>query len=167
MPEVRFRSCTAHSRWPLVSQQKPSACTKGRTHPRFHSWPCVIFLLLWVSALKKKKTTKKNNKMLPNLMYDLSLSLCPHTSEKNGQSEFTEIIHISTYYVYKRLFSLSQWKCLFFQSCLSVSELVTYCVSTFPFFPHPCVFFCWCCLSGHSTAFFSGGLTSMQMFYMP
>lgn len=38
-------------------------------------------------------------------MYDVSLSLHPHMSNKSGQSEFTEIIHISTSYVYKRLFS--------------------------------------------------------------
>lgn len=31
-------------------------------------------------------------------------SLRRHTSEEHGQSEFTEIIHISTCYVYKRIF---------------------------------------------------------------
>lgn len=144
MPEVSFRLCTAHFSRPLVSQQRPSACTKAALIPCSHSWSCVIFILLLSFCFKRKKKKK-----LPKLMYDLSLSLRRHTGKKNGQSEFTEITHISTYYVYKRLFSPPpQWKCLFSsRSCLSVPELVTCCVSTFPFCLHLCVFFCWCCIN--------------------
>lgn len=37
MPEVRFRLCIAHSSWPLISQQRPSACTKAALILCFHS----------------------------------------------------------------------------------------------------------------------------------
>lgn len=37
-------------------------------------------------------------------MYDLFSFSTLSYKQENGQSEFTEIIHISTYYVYKRLF---------------------------------------------------------------
>lgn len=40
-------------------------------------------------------------------MYDLFSFSTSSYKQENGQSEFTEIIHISTYYVYKRLFPSS------------------------------------------------------------
>lgn len=95
MPEVSFILCTAHSSWPLVSQRRPSACTKAALILCFHNWSSIVFLLLWVSALKKKKSTKSN-------VWPLSFSTLSYKQEK--WAEFTEIIHISTYYVYKRLF---------------------------------------------------------------
>lgn len=128
MPEVSFRLCTAESSWPLISQpvqrqHSSSASTNGCVlypppTPEFVSFSFFLFCFF--------KGTKSNVGPLfpPHL----------HISEKSGQAE---LIHISTCYVYKRIFLFPQWKCLFsFKSSLSVPELVPPLCEYF-FFPPP------------------------------
>ena len=138
MPEVGFRLRTARSGRPLVFRSgRPSACTKAALILCFHSWSCIISLLLWVSALKKKKKERKRKKHGTKSNVRPLLSPHRHTSEEIwavSQSLLKSYISPPIMYI-KRLFSLPQWRRLFSQSCLSVPELVTYCVSTFPFLP--------------------------------
>lgn len=85
---------------------------------------------------------------------------------KMGSQEFTEIIHISTYYVYKRLFS-SQVKMFvlpIMPQCTWISYLPC---EYFSFLPSSMRLFLLMYQLGHSTAVFSGGFTFGKMFYMP
>lgn len=136
---------------------------KGSTHPLL---PLLVMYYCFFSPLinfcfKKKYGTKSE-------VWPLSISLC--IVIWNGQSQSTETIHISTYMMYIKGFSLPpRWKCLFFfQSRLSVPGLVT-AWGLFPFFLHLCVFLCWCCINyrtQHSTLQWRLYFRK-KMFYMP
>lgn len=130
LPEVGFKSYTCaltplfHS-WGQADVQRRHSASMARH---------VIAFFPSLSICFKQYGTK-------SIVWSLasSTSLC----KKNGPSGV--YWNISPSIMYIKGFSLPQWKCLFSQSCLSVPELVTCCVSTLSFLS--LFSFCWCCIN--------------------
>lgn len=113
---------------------RPSRSTKAALILCSHSLTPLL-LFLWFSALNCYQIpcmTPTPTPLSLSLSYFLSL---PLSFRKNpGSRQFTEIQHISLYYVYKNAFP-PKWQCVLSQSCLLVPGLVTCRVSTSSFLP--------------------------------
>ena len=140
LSDARGRLQIAHcTLWPTsrFSQRKAKRLYKGSTHPLLPQLVVYYFSSPLSFCFKKKKKERKRKKHGTKSNVRPLLSPHRHTSKEIwavSQSLLKSYISPPIMYI-KRLFSLPQWRRLFSQSCLSVPELVTYCVSTFPFLP--------------------------------